>query len=213
MPAGAWCGAITGSVTVSLSGFARPSARRVRQWGDGCTRLSEGRRMPPPTLVEELEEPYGIRDSWRLARLTRLWQVYETRGLVREGAAVSLHRDCRNADRCWAGREPPSGRGPTIHLPWVGAGYEEAATRVLVVAMNLRIADEDADPFVQLDIVTNQVLPRFRRGTERGDPAFFPFHSPAWQAASRSEPGPRSELGFPIRTGSTLSMPARSWRR
>jgi hypothetical protein len=144
----------------------------------------------PPTIREKLQEDYGITDVWRLGRMERLWQRYKSCGLVRGGQAVSLHRDCENADRCWADREPPSGRGSTIHLPWIGADYERASPRVLVVAMNLRIGDQETDPFVQLDIITNQVLPRFRFGAQRGNPAFHAFHTPAWQAVSQIRVSP-----------------------
>jgi hypothetical protein len=73
----------------------------------------------------------------------------------------------------------------------MGPDYERASPRVLVVAMNLRIGDEKTDPFVQLDIIVNQVLPRFRFGAEQGTPAFYAFHTPAWQAASQIQISPK----------------------
>lgn len=146
--------------------------------------------MLPLADLKKLDVSYDISDPWRLERLKTLWQRYESSGLIRDGSPVALHRFCQCSATCWAGRARPAGRGPTIHLPWIGTGYEAARPRVLVIAMNLRIGDEDTDAFVQLDVIKNKVLPRFRCGAERGVPAFCAFHSRAWQAASQIQVGP-----------------------
>lgn len=135
-------------------------------------------------------------DADRLVLLCELAAIYEAEGVLLDGLALPLWRDCPCAAPCWdafpeswqPGRDPSDPWNGGIALPWIGSSFCKGG--VVVLGSNLR---EASGLYVEYEIAHTQ-LEMLESGHEKPHNSWWAYRSSRSAAAVMCSLGGHREL-------------------